>query len=88
MDLLYFTNARSSFCRDIAVNCATTIERNPDALAPSASIPFIPQTERREILKIYGDAPPTVSVSTVAVASLNCGVAFKFGGNDGSKYVN
>ena len=64
------------------------MERNPDALLPSVCIPFIPQTERNEILKIYGDAPLTVSVSTVAVASLNWGVAFKFGGNDGSKYVN
>ena len=39
---LYFTNARSSFCRDTPVNCATTIERKPDALLPSAHIPFIP----------------------------------------------
>ena len=48
--------------------CATTIERNPDALLPSACIPFIPHTERSEILKTYGEAPDTVSVSIVAVA--------------------
>ena len=62
-DLLYLTNALSSFCNETPVNWATTIERKPDALEPSAFIPFMPKTERKEMLKIYGDAPVTVSVS-------------------------
>ena len=55
------------------MNCATTIDLNPVALAPSACIPCIPNTERNDILKIYGDAPVTVSVSTktCAFAELN-----------------
>ena len=67
-DGLYFTKARSSFCRDTAVNCATTIERKPDAFAPSACIPFIPHTERRDTLNTYGEAPETVSVSIMTAA--------------------
>ena len=47
-----------------AVNCATTIDLNPVAFAPSACIPCIPKTERNDMLKIYGDAPVTVSDST------------------------
>ena len=41
------------------------------------------------MLKIYGDAPPTVSVSTVAVAPLtfDAGVVNSFG-TDSSVYVN
>ena len=35
---------------------------------PSACIPFIPHTERIEILKIYGEAPDTVSVSIVTAS--------------------
>ena len=38
------------------------MEANPDALLPSASKPFIPYTERSEILKIYGEAEVTVSI--------------------------
>ena len=49
---LYFKNALLSFCKPIPVNWATIIEANPDALLPSASKPFIPNTERSEILKI------------------------------------
>ena len=64
----YLTNALSSFCSDTPVNWATTIDLKPDALLPLACIPFIPQTERKEILKIYGDAPVTVSVSITTVA--------------------
>ena len=40
----------------------------PDDLLPSACIPFIPHTERNEQLKIYGEAPDTVSVSIVTLA--------------------
>jgi len=43
------------------VNCATTMDLNPVAVAPSASIPHMPYTDLREILKIYGDAEVTVS---------------------------
>ena len=43
------------------MNCATTIDLNPVALSPSASNPHIPKTERRDTLKIYGDAEVTVS---------------------------
>jgi len=38
------------------------MDLNPDALLPSARRPFIPNTERSEILKIYGDADVTVSI--------------------------
>ena len=53
-----------SFCSPIPVNCATTTLLNPSALSPSAWRPHIPNTERREILKIYGDAEFTVSTTT------------------------
>ena len=86
--LSYLTNALSSFWRDTPVNWATTILLNPDALEPSASIPFIPQTERKDILNTYGDAPVTVSTSTITVAPETLGFAFRLIGNDGSKYVN
>ena len=46
------------------MNCAVTIDLKPVAFAPSACKPCIPYTERIEQLKIYGDAPVTVSVST------------------------
>ena len=55
------------------MNCATTIERKPVALLPSACIPFIPNTDLNDMLKIYGDAPFTVSVSTIISASLTSG---------------
>ena len=44
------------------MNCATTIDLNPVALFPSATSPHIPKTERRDMLKIYGDAEVTVSL--------------------------
>jgi CRISPR/Cas system CMR subunit Cmr6 (Cas7 group RAMP superfamily) len=37
------------------------MDLNPVALAPSASIPHIPYTDLKEILKIYGEAEVTVS---------------------------
>ena len=43
------------------VNCATTIDLKPVAFAPSAFNPHIPNSERRDKLKIYGEAPATVS---------------------------
>ena len=86
--MLYLTNALSSFCSDTPVYCAATTERKPVALLPSASIPFIPHTERREQLKIYGDAPDTVSVSIVTVAPEALGAAGKFALTNGNAYVN
>ena len=61
-------------------------------MLPSAFIPFIPYTERNEQLKIYGDAPCTVSVSIVTCAFpakvlTDPGVT-KFLEKDGSRYVN
>ena len=70
------------------MNCATTILLNPEALAPSASIPFIPHTERREMLKMYGEAPETVSVSTTTNALAALGDAGRVLRNVGSKNVN
>ena len=87
-DLLYLTNALSSFCKETPVNWATTIERKPDALAPSAFIPCIPNTERREMLKMYGDAPVTVSVSIFTVALDVLPGVSRFFLKSGSKYVN
>ena len=50
---------------------------------------FIPNTERNDTLKIYGDAPVTVSVSIVRVwFVVGGGVAIKVVGTDGSRYVN
>ena len=85
---LYFTNALSSFCSEIPVNWATTIERNPFAFLPSAFIPCIPNTDRKEQLKMYGEAPDTVSVSIVIVAEEIFGVAGKFSLTKGRTYVN
>ena len=64
------------------------MERNPDAFDPSAVIPFIPHTERIEQLKIYGDAPDTVSVSIVTVAPDTLGFASRLIGKLGNRYVN
>ena len=72
---LYFTNALSSFCNPTAVNWATTIDLNPDALDPSATSPHIPNTERNETLKIYGDADVTVSDWSDNVAPVTEGSA-------------
>ena len=63
------------------VNWATTIERKPVAFEPSACIPFIPKTDLRETLKIYGDADVTVSELNVSVepdtfGSGFCGIVF------------
>ena len=69
------------------MNWATTIDLKPVALSPSACIPFIPKTERRDILKIYGEAPDTVSVSIVTVAPEELGLAFKSVGTKGKRYV-
>ena len=48
----------------------------------------MPKTERREILKMYGDAPVTVSVSIVTVALDVLPGVSKFFLKSGSKYVN
>ena len=69
------TNALSSFCNPIPVNWATTILRKPVALLPSASIPHIPNTDLREILKIYGDADVTVSEDSAKVDPVTVGNA-------------
>jgi CRISPR/Cas system CMR subunit Cmr6 (Cas7 group RAMP superfamily) len=37
------------------------MDLNPVALDPSASMPHIPKTDLKEILKMYGDAEVTVS---------------------------
>ena len=42
---------------------------------PSAHIPHIPNTERNEQLKIYGEAELTVSLSTETVAISNVDAA-------------
>ena len=51
------------------------MDLNPVAFAPSATIPHIPNTERRDTLKIYGDAPVTVSDVRVKVAPVAAGSA-------------
>ena len=63
-------NALSSFCSETPVYCATTIDLKPAALLPSACIPHMPKTERKDTLKIYGEAELTVSEpeDTVAVS--------------------
>ena len=43
------------------------MDLNPDAFAPSAQRPFIPNTDLTEQLKIYGEDDATVSLSIVAV---------------------
>ena len=55
------------------------------ALSPSACIPFIPKTDLSDMLKIYGEAPDTVSVSIVTVADEALGVAGKLSRTNGSK---
>ena len=82
---MYLTNALSSFCSETPVNCATTIDLKPDALSPSAFIPFIPHTERKEQLKIYGDAPDTVSVSISTEAADTVGLGGKLSRTNGNK---
>ena len=88
--LSYFTNALSSFCSETAVNCAVTIDLKPVAFEPSACIPCIPYTERIEQLKIYGEAPVTVSVSTntcpLAELKPPAEPAGKFGLTNGNEY--
>ena len=64
------------------------MDLNPVAFLPSACIPFIPKTDLNEILKIYGDAPVTVSVSMVTVPADALGDAGKFVRTKDSKYVN
>ena len=57
------------------------MDLNPDALLPSACIPHIPKTDLREMLKIYGEAPLTVSTTTFSVGA----VPDKFGeGSNGA----
>ena len=65
----------------IPVNCAVTIDLKPVALSPSQSIPFIPNTDLIEQLKIYGEDDVTVSDSIVTNGSLltNNGVAVDVG---------
>ena len=87
--LLYFTNALSSFCNPIPVNCAQTIDLKPVALLPSDNIPHIPNTERREQLNTYGEADVTLSLSTITIGAspVSDGVAVD-GGATGTVYVN
>ena len=90
--LLYLTKARSSFWSETAVNCATTIDLKPVAFLPSACIPCIPNTDLKEVLKIYGDAPVTVSVSTntcaFALLKPPAEPAGKLGLTNGNEYWN
>ena len=51
------------------------MDLNPVALSPSACIPHIPNTERSDRLKIYGDAEVTVSVCKVTVDPVTDGRA-------------
>ena len=48
----------------------------------------MPKTERREILKIYGEAPDTVSVSIVTVAPDAFPGVGRLTLNVGRRYVN
>ena len=56
------------------MNWATTIDLNPVALSPSASIPHIPYTERNDTLKIYGEDDVTVSDANAKVAPAGFGI--------------
>ena len=51
------------------------MDLNPVALLPSASIPHIPKTDLREMLKMYGDAEVTVSDESAKVAPATVGSA-------------
>jgi hypothetical protein len=51
------------------------MDLNPLALDPSACIPHIPNTDLREILKMYGDADVTVSISSTSVPPIAVGEA-------------
>ena len=82
----YFTNALSSFCNPIPVNCATTIDLNPSALSPSAWRPQTPNTDLRDTLKIYGEAEETVSTERFTLAPV--GVGSGFNGADDTLYLN
>ena len=46
------------------------MDLNPVALDPSACIPHIPKTDLRLKLKMYGDAPVTLSDSTMTLGLL------------------
>ena len=74
------------------MNCATTIDLKPVAFLPSACIPCIPKTDLNDVLKIYGDAPETVSVSTntcpCAALKPAASPAGKLGLTKGREYVN
>ena len=63
------------------------MDLNPVAFEPSMFIPFIPYTERIEQLNTYGDAPCTVSVSTVTVAA-EVLPGIRVSGGFGNVYVN
>ncbi len=52
------------------------MDLNPVALFPSASIPHIPKTDLREMLKMYGDADVTVSDESAKVDPATLGSAF------------
>ena len=52
------------------------MDLNPSALLPSANIPHIPNTERIEILKMYGDADVTVSTARLTFDPLTDGKTF------------
>ena len=51
------------------------MDLNPVAFAPSATIPHIPKTDLNDVLKMYGDAPVTVSDERVKVAPVAAGSA-------------
>ena len=51
------------------------MDLNPSALLPSASKAHIPKTERRDTLKIYGDAEATVSMESVSEDPVGSGNA-------------
>ena len=48
----------------------------------------MPKTERSDTLKMYGDAPDTVSVSMVTVAPEALPGVDRFAGKLGNRYVN
>ena len=65
---------------------ATTIDLNPVAFDPSAWRPHIPKADLNEQLKIYGDAPFTLSGSMMTLSVLEIVIAVSIAA-DGSWYV-
>ena len=63
------------------------MDLKPSALSPSACIPQVPYTDLRDMLKTYGDAEVTVSVTMVSSASAMSDVEGKgVIGEDGALY--